>query len=286
MSLWSGKPFVAIRVLGRNGHYPAFEIRSQDHVYVASEDIVWTAVLQQPLPEDWEYAERTILVPEEVRLLSAISLCEANPWDNGMPIITHWADAHVDAERIGDNLTDTSASRELEQIALSLGTGPTAQHGPFDQPGYNLSPVGSLADAEKLLREVDASDQLVLAGLTRFLESTRLLWLDEHEAAATSLFISTGAALEFIRLYLGETRESDSLPFAEVLSYLRERFPHGDEVAEYFEDTHALRNTALHPANRDGEFWTPPLMMDDIYRLHKSLITLYRHIILDEIPSE
>ncbi len=94
-----------------------------------------------------------------------------------------------------------------------------------------------------------------------------------------------GAALEYIRLQLCETMGSSNVPFSEVSNYFRRTFPHGDEVAEYFELRYEERIIATHPANRWGEFWAVPLMMGDVYHLRKSLIGLYRHILLGEVPG-
>jgi hypothetical protein len=135
VSLWHRKPFIAVRVLGRDGQYPAFELRSPAHLYVANQTIVWTAVFQPPVPDAWELPESPILVPEEVRLLSSIALCEANPWDRGMPVITLWGNTNVEPERIGDNLMSPKAIRQLEQIARSIGTGPRSLR-------YSRSPDG------------------------------------------------------------------------------------------------------------------------------------------------
>ena len=57
-------------------------------------------------------------------------------------------------------------------------------------------------------------------------------------------------------------------------------------MAEYFELRHDERIMATHPSNRFGEFWTLPLMVGDIYHLRKTLIALYRHLFLGEIPGD
>jgi hypothetical protein len=126
MSLWSRKPFVAVRTFGTHGSYPNFEIRSSSHLFIPTAELVWSAVLQPALPEDWEVGEFTPLVPEEVRLLSSIALCEPDIAQRGMPILTHWANSHVDPAVIGFDLTDENTFTQIHDTATALGGGPRA----------------------------------------------------------------------------------------------------------------------------------------------------------------
>jgi hypothetical protein len=288
MSLWSRKPFLAVRILGRHGVYPAFEISTPGHIFVADEHIVWSAVVQAPLPEDWEIGEFTQLMPEEVRLLSAVGLSERDTWEMGQPLITHWAHSHVPLSSVDFDLT-AAANRDLASAtARALGTGPEQALYEGKLTKYVIRPdLGSHEDAIDLLNNIDSNDQLVLAGLARLLGASRVLFVaGEPEEAAISFLISMEAALEYLRLHLCDTLGTTNVPFAEVSNYLRNTFPHGEEVAEYFELRHDERIMATHPSNRFGEFWTIPLMMGDIYHLRKTLIALYRHLFLGEIPED
>lgn len=283
MSLWSRKPFLAVRVLGRDGQYPSFSIRTPAHVYAASKELVWTACVQEPLPEDWELGESALLVPEEVRLLSAVGLCEFNPWEKPWPVLTNFGSRHIPLDEARANLDDGELFEVARAGAASLGVGSL---GPFhrERHEYELGAIGSEDDARSLLTNIDVTDQLLLAGLARLLGAGRLLSsAHEPEEAAIVMFISMGAALEFIRLHLGEQASGTDVPFSSVYEYLRQTFPRGDEIAEYFEDRYDERIIATHPSNRMGEFWAPPLMMSDVYHLRKSLMALYRHILLGEI---
>ena len=80
MSLWGRNPFLAVRILGTDGNYPRFSLRSATHRYEASDGLVWTAVVQQPLPEDWETSENPTLIPEEIRLHASLTFSEGDPW--------------------------------------------------------------------------------------------------------------------------------------------------------------------------------------------------------------
>jgi len=282
MSIWSRKHFIAVRLLGPQGHYPRFDFRSPAHVFVAEDDLVWSAVLQPPLPSDWELGETPVLVPEEVRLFAAVTLCESDPWNNGMPIIAHWDQTHLP---VPGSDVDLSAPQQFERLRAAVGAlgPPTASSGNPISLSYHISDVGSIDDAVELLANIDSSDQLILAGLARLLGANRLLSVaHEPEEAAISLFISMGAALEFMRLSLAGDSGND-VPFAKVSEYLRQTFPAGQDLVEYFDARNEERVIAIHPANRFGEFWAPPLMMSDVYHLRKTIMQIYRHILLGEI---
>lgn len=287
MSLWSRKPFIAVRTFGTHGSYPNFEIRSSSHLFIPTAELVWSAALQPALPEDWEVGEFTPLVPEEVRLLSSIALCESDTWARGIPVLTHWANSHLDPAVVGFDLTNENTFDQVRDAAADLGSGPgTWTKANEIKIEYTIRDVGQRGDAILLLQNIDSNDQLLLAGLARLLGANRLLAVaNEPEEAAISLFISTGAALEFIRLHLCDTKGSENVPFSEVYGYFRRTFPNGDQVAEYFQERYDERIIATHPSNRFGEFWAPPLMMGDVYHLRKAVIALYRHLFLGEVEG-
>lgn len=283
MSLWSKKPFVSVRVLGSRGHYPAFAIETPGHVYCATESLAWMAVTQPALPEDWEFPERALLLPEEIRLLGSILLSEPDPWNNGFPGLDRGESVSLQVPVGERGLLEPGMLASLEAEAARLALPMVAAGSPTRFSVYDGC---SHSDALSLLKKIDTQDQLLLAGLARLLGASRLIsFADELEEGAIALFISMGAALEFIRLHIASTRGVSDVPHSAVSEYLTSTFPHGAEIAEYFEARHEERIISVHPANRFGEFWAPPLMVGDIYHLQKSLFGVYRHILLGEIPS-
>lgn len=273
MSLWGREPYLALRVLGAEGIYPSFEIRSATHVFIATPALVWTAVVQQPLPHEWERGEVVSLVPEEVRLLSAISLCERNPWDKPRAAVTHLAHDHIPSWDGRIDLTDPNTFELVQDKARSLAPPNLA---------YTVRHLGSRNDALAILERIDTDDQLLLAGLARFLGGKRLATAhNEREEAVISLFVAMGAGLEFVRLHLSYQVGRDA-SFEDVHEYLRRALPHGEHLGDFFAAQYEERIVATHPSNRLGEFWAPPIMADDLYDLEKALIVLFRHIILDE----
>src|SRR5687768_13175929 len=142
MSLWARKTFVSVRVLGTAGHYPSFPIRSQFHLYQPTESLVWTAVVQRPLPDDWGLGESTQLTPEEVRLQAAISLCESDPWNNGIPIVTLWGGTvELEPDRIGFDLRNPDTFEAVRAAAVGIGA-PPRSHRNGNDILYAMSDVG------------------------------------------------------------------------------------------------------------------------------------------------
>ena len=65
---FTDRPRVVFQVLSRQGSYPRFTFKTVTHAFSVSEDLVWSAVVQPPVPEDWEHAEVYTLAPEDSRL--------------------------------------------------------------------------------------------------------------------------------------------------------------------------------------------------------------------------
>lgn len=280
MPLWSPKPFIALRILGADGNTPALNFCHEGHAFVATEDIAWCAVIQPALPQDWLLSEITGLVPQEIRLLAAVTLCEADPWNKGLPILTHTINTHVELFE-GDDLRKDATLDRIANIAGKLAHDARVKRGSYPV----RTDMGSEDDALQILANFPEDDELLLAGTARLLECNRVESLGEPNAAALSLFVSLGASLEYLRYFLQATRVLLAPPpIKDVIEYLSELYPKGFELKEYLEEVNAKRVIAIHPSSSHGEYWTPPLMADDLYFLRKHVVQLYRHILLEERP--
>jgi hypothetical protein len=166
------------------------------------------------------------LVSEEVRLLSALTLSEADPWTNGRAIITHWNDRTVEFNGATDLISGElrrlveDAVAKLRSESPSLAVPPAPYVAPLE---FRIADVGSLEDTLGLLECIDSSDQLLLAGLARLLGGTRLIFAaHEMEEGALALFVSMNAGLEFVRQYLCDQQNCDA-SFKDVHDYLTSR---------------------------------------------------------------
>lgn len=278
MSLWGRRPYLAVRLLGEDGYYPDFALRSPTHRYEACAHGVWIAVIQKPLPDGWETSEHPTLIPEEIRLLGAIAFAEGDPWSNGMPVLTlgsgRWEEEVEDGFDLSSSDADARVAAALGQLRKQRAS-----------PVFELRPTGEEEDAVALLKNFDSEDELLLAAVNSFHTAVRLLNIREMEAASLCLLVSMGAALEFIRLSLNDSRGTANTSFAEVHQYLGEVYPEGSSLPDYLEEMYEHRVISIHPAGRFGEYWTTPLMVGEIYDLRKHLIVIFRHIILGERPQ-
>ena len=108
---------------------------------------------------------------------------------------------------------------------------------------------------------------------------------NEPEAASLSLFVSMGAATEFIKQHL-EHAQAKTASYADVYSYLKGLYPYGEEFVAFLEEMYEHRVIATHPSSRFGDYWTPPLMTSDVYDFRKYVMGIYRHILLGETPAQ
>lgn len=273
---------VIVRVLGREGQYPEFSIRRKRQVYAATSDLVWAAVVQPPLKRGWHPSEVVLWEPEEIRLFASLALCEQDPFNAPWPIIADGPHETIAASEQTD-LRNDAIFAPVAEVAARLGAAaasvPTWRTG----EGYAVGSYGSRQDALALLRSINPRDQLLVAGLSRLLAASRLLTAtSEYETASLALFVSMGTALEFLRLHLSHVRGKEA-SFGDVQEYFRATFEHGEDVVEYFQEGYNNRIAAVHPASRLGEHWTVPLLMvDDVYHMRKTLMGLYRHLLLGE----
>jgi hypothetical protein len=286
--VWHTDTVVSLRILGKTGHYPDFPIRTRSHLFVPTKNLVWSAVVQRPVGRNWQVGEIYSLLPEEVRLFSSITLCEGNPCRNGYLYPTNWAGKIIrGAEFATTRLNSSEASTRLSEFAIQLAEGspqPTARMWTGAPDEYALAEgIGSSRDALALIRAFDIKDQLLVAGVARLLGANRIMaTMDAEEEAAVSLMVSLGAAMEFIRQGLSESRGKDQ-EFLKVYDYLRCVFPTENYLVPFLEEMYEARVMIHHPSSRYGDVWAPPLMADDVWELRRVLTVLYRHIILNEM---
>ncbi len=285
MSLSSGKTFLAVQILGRDGVYPRFAIRGARHRFEASDDLVWMAVLQGPMDlRGFELPEHSTLIPEEIRLQAALTLSTRDPFDAGHPRITLGSSRYEKIIEGRLNLSSEQGQQSIQKGLLQLLTesGKGIKLSAAER-SYYVDTRGSEADARSILRRCDAKDNLLMAGLSNMLAAIRM---SELEVSALCMFVSMSSALEFIRQRLDAARGLDNTPFAEVNSYLTSVYPAGSEISAYMEEVYKQRIIATHPSSRYGDYWAVPLMVGDIYHLRKHLILIYRHILLGERPLQ
>ncbi len=276
---------IILRVLGNAGGYPSRNFISDDHILFVREDIVWSAVRQPPSSylEDMELAW---LWPEEIRLYAAVTLLEPHPELYGRYFVQPWTTgANVGSEEWANGFGSEVFLREATNRALEFAA--SARISKFflpqrDQP-YELYERGEFEEITELISAIDPDDELLLRGLSKLLSANHLIRYREFiEEAGLMAYISMEAALEFIRQYL-ELETGLQKSFKDVFEHIRVTFPTGEPFAGVLEMDYENRIIMVHPANRFGEYWTPPVYAGECFEAMYSIIHLYRYVLLGEI---
>jgi hypothetical protein len=190
---------VDLQVLGRSGHYPAYQIKSRNHLFVASPEVVWCAVRHREPRAYFNDSAIFTYYPEEIRLLSAVSLSAGDPWESGRFSISPWLREEIDyhaAPPFDKPIFIRYCTGHAKRLARSTEIVDHCSR----EAGYSLGEQGSAASVLELLEAIDVNDELLLAGLSRFLSAQRLA-LTRSFFEESSLFglLALDAALEYMR---------------------------------------------------------------------------------------
>jgi hypothetical protein len=262
-----------MRAFERSVPYLHQDLVASDTAYLGCPQFVVTVVASHhtDLGESWP--EMPWILPAEVRLLASLAL--SIPEGTGMLSFTP-----SESERVLD-LPDNvplSEARSLyylrsaaEQLCLSI----VPPNELYEMRTESIKPSDQLA----LLQAIQYSNNVLMRGLYCMLKSTHLFAIRMFgEEAFMNIQIAREAALELLRDRIG----GQSVGYAAAHSYVRSNFKHGDSLAEFLEAQHDRWVATRHPRSKHGEFWTPPLMLDDYFETHGAVVSLFRHLLLEE----
>jgi hypothetical protein len=272
---------------------------TEDAAYLADENYVVTVARSSHHDMGDFWPEMPWLFPAEVRVLAAVAL--AVPEGRGAAGFA----PHRSNQRLGIPTTSSliqddvlraveAEARELCQNVASLcrpdilwtwgfEAEEKRRHSGEGETRYRLrdEPVVS-SERLGVFQAISLDDALLLRGLYCLLKGQHLsLYQLFWEEAFMNAQIAREAALELIRARLAANGVKNA-SYADAHQYLREHFLLGGHLADYLLDQHEKWVATRHPNSRHGAFWTPPLMMDDYIHTHGSLVSVYRHLLLDE----
>jgi hypothetical protein len=213
------------------------------------------------------------ILPAEVRLLASLAL--STPEGVGrlsfVPSERERVLELLDDVHLSDPLSLDSLRSAAEQLCLSVV--------PPNELYEMRSDSIDRSDQVARLEAIQYSNSVLMRGLYCMLKSTHLFVTRMFgEEAFMNIQITREAALELVRDRIG----GQSVGYAAAHSYIRSNFKHGDSLAEFIEDQHDRWVATRHPRSRHGEFWTPPLMVDDYFETHGAVVSLFRHLLLKE----
>lgn len=249
---------------------------SPSAVYLPDAAFVVTVVKSShhDLGESWP--EMAWMYPAEVRLLAALALAipegkgaatfAPSPFNRRLALDT---DLTLDAPEI-----IAKVAAEAESACRQLA-GPRL---PYSLYEWDLD----LDDRLTIYTRIDLGDSLLLRGLYCMLKGQHLMAQELFgEDAFVNIQISREAALEGIRERLRGKGVTDP-SYVDAHAYVRGQFAFGEALADFLEDQHDRWIATRHPKSKFGTFWTPPLLLDDYFETYGAVVSLYRHLLLDE----
>lgn len=279
-------PRILFRLLSKRSRLPKDDIITSTHLLCSSAATPWSAVLQRVTPGGEEYSEVAVFAPEEVQLFGALALALPDPGLNGqvgVEPLSHSISIDIPARRLNFRSLEIRqvlmrrASRLLAKLAVCRDEGHC--------PDYVRTCHALAAPTLELIRSIDIRDRLLIRGLSKFLSARALSheWWYLEEAGMAA-FISLEAALCIIRQHL-ESKTKRPASFDDAYDYIRATFTGGATLVDWLLDLYDFRTITVHPSSRFGEFWNPPMEADHCLEAIDWLVSIYRHILIGEIPN-
>jgi len=280
----------AVRLLGSDGTYPWKPLVIEPFGGLALDEFPWCAVrVSDRLPAstdvppgDYPVGSISWLQPQEIRFLAAATLAEAHPrtWGRLRIYTRSW---HSEL-RLEEPVTASRLVEESRVVASDLFRRATG----VDECGdlvYTPDPLrrNYTAEARGLLERMDVTDSLLHRGLYKLLIATELRRYSKFlEESALAALISREAALELLRRRLS-AQGGQRLRLEDVLSHIAETFPTGEPFVEVLQTDWNARVMMAHPVSEHGEYWSPPVEVEDCFDALHTLTYLYRYLLLDEV---
>ncbi len=266
---------------------PRFEYLScnfihNDAIYYPSKDIVFLATKKKPISEYGYdvYTEASLWTLEEIRLLASITL--SVPEDQGQFIVfAPWYCTGLPSTPISVDLSSPKTLDLCKEFAIALHS----EHQLLERDSYRLFDLDCVDTnvISALFNKLDPTNGILIRGLYCLMKSELLRKAADYfmEDVFFNLQISREAALLIIIERLRKLGKSNP-NYKDAHNYIRSNFLLGEELSEYLEDQHKLWIKAKHPINRYGTQWAPGLTSDDVYETYGCLVSIYRHLILNE----
>ncbi len=270
---------INLRLLQQGFEYPVGIFKHQDALYYPSKDAVFIVTKTYSANHaDDVYTEIAVWSPEEIRLLGALALSvpEGGGW------ITYAPGDYAPLSHIPivSDLSSDSIVETCLESAIKLRS--EKEH--LDRKEHILRTIDrSSHDTEKALFEnIDMKNGKLMRGLYTLIKSTLLTGaLYFMEEAFMNLQISREAALQIIRERL-QTLGISNPSYEQAHDYIRSNFEMGESLVEYLQEQHEKWIETKHPMSIYGAEWAPSLMADDVFETYECLISVYRHIVLNE----
>jgi len=268
---------VWVRLLRPGFEYPTHGFKHHDALYYPSEEVVFLVTKRKPPYGYNVFTEVAIWMPEEIRLLGTLAL--SIPEGGGRVTFAPWHSSVIPEIPIDSDLSSDNIIASCLEFAIQLhASSEDANRSPYILREVNRSDP----DVEyNLFENIDLEWGLLLRGLYTLLKSQLLIHANFMEEAFVNLQISREAAFQIIREHLEYTGNPNPSQ-RDVYNYIRLNFQMGEPLVKDLEMQHDSWLETKHPLSPFGAGWASSLMADDVFEPYDPLISIYRHIVLDE----
>ena len=260
-------------------------------MYWANDEIVFMVTRATPwrvLDENAPYSEVDWLMPEEIRFLGSMYLCQE--WEGSK--LSFYPLSHY-APRIAKDHLDLSRTSVADHLAQTVARAvryPRDTHKAIELHEcatlrYHLMPAKrfSFNSQEKYWDAIRLTNYVLLRGLAALIKSDML---SKHYEFMEEATIQTFIALEASFQLTLRTLKAQGIvnPTAkDAAKWLFENFdkPMGIQVQQmehYFEDFYHQRVMTFHPSSRFGDMPYAPLMADDYFHLRDALPGIFAYL--------
>ena len=273
---------VLLRVMHPRGSYPGDYFLHPDAVFISEPKCVMSITRVEPRNRDLEGfgSELSWASVAEIHLWAAITL--SIPEGSGVYHVypTTWA-RYIDPLDLPSlDLSDDDCIQQFQEIGseLTVDRFSEVHFGAYTRRENDANS----ATRRKLYQALSSRNPLLIRGANCMLKSW-MLWSHDvfGEEAALSVFIAMEAALDHLRLALGDQQRRE-LSYNDVHDYLSRTMHLGEPLSQYLRMCWDNRVMLAHPNSKHGCYTIPPLSADDFYETYESLVTVYRFILLGE----
>jgi len=281
MCTWPDNNCICIHALQPRFEYISQHFKHYDAIYYPSRDIVFLATKKRSISEYGYdvYTEASLWTLQEIQLLAALTL--SVPEDQGQLVFAPWYCDKLPNIPVTADLSSPTIVQLCKEFAIALAN----EHKLVEGNSYALFNLDCLDNnvTNALFTNIDLTNGVLIRGLYCLLKSELLRQVEHYfmEEVFFDLQISREAALQLILERLRALGNSNP-NYADAHNYIRSNFLMGEGLTDYLEEQHELWIEAKHPISRYGAQWAPGLTSDDVYETYGCLISIYRHLILNE----
>ena len=267
---------VWVRLLRPRSEYPVGCFKHRDALYYPSEDVVFIATKEPP----YGVSEVAIWGSAEIRLLGTLAL--SVPEGGGRITFIPWYCGYIPGLPVISDLSSDNVILSCVEFAKQLlASNEESNRNPYIL--FNAQRSDKNIEYQ-LYENIDPEWGLLMRGLYTLLKSQTLILTDPYvcmEEAFMNLQISREAALQIICDHLRSTGNPEATT-RDVYNYIRSNFILGDPLVRDLELQKESWVETKHPMNPFVEDYAPWLRADDVFEPYDTLVSIYRHIVLDE----